>query len=105
MTARSEVDDEYHYIDTAAMVAQQSRFEVELEIKRGGRHLLTGTAAYPSVSSPSPLPSFYGFNHRYLLTSLVTNYFILSILGQWVSFLFVLSGQTFAPHTAAVDGR
>jgi len=76
MTARSEVDDEYHYIDDAAMVAQQnqltikSRFEVELEIKRGGRHLLTGTAACcPSVSSHSLLPSFYGFNHRNLLTS------------------------------------
>ena len=40
MTARSEVDDAYHYIDDAAMAAQQSRFEVELEIKRGERHLL-----------------------------------------------------------------
>lgn len=70
MTARSEVDDDkYHYTDDAAMAAQQSRFEVELEIKRGGRHLLTGTAACPSVSSSSPLPSFYGFNHRNLLTS------------------------------------
>ena len=65
MTARSEVDDDkYHYTDDAAMAAQQSRFEVELEIKRGGRHLLTGAAACPSV----PLPSFYGFNHRNLLT-------------------------------------
>ena len=49
MTARSEVDDVYYYDTTAATAAEtvvqqqhSSRLEVELEIKRGGRHLLTG---------------------------------------------------------------